>query len=541
MNNGQFSPGFGPILALVAVMAASIWLGNLARKAVMRGKFLQGYFLGNRGLGAWALALTATVQSGGTFMGFPSLVYTYGWIVALWIASYMVVPLTGFGLVAKRLAHLSRRAGAITVPDLFRARFDSPRLGLITSFLIVFCLLFTMSAQFKAGAIVMKLAFPGTGAFAASADGTDVDESYFIGLAIFACVVVGYTLVGGFLASVWTDLFQSVLMFIGVVVLVLLTIPAVGGLEQATRQAVDNTGPEFALAPGYAGDFASDADEANRQFLPISLAFSFFFIWVFGGVGSPASLVRMMACKSSGTIRRSMVLLAVYNVFIYLPLIFICIAARAVLPNLFETGDSDEVVPRMAFWATRDLPGGSIVAGIILAAPFGAIMATVSTYLVVIASGVVRDVYQRFFRPRAMEREIRVVTYSVVLLVGLIGVLANIRPPQFLQALVVFAAQVAAASFVVPTALACYSRKATAAGVMAAMLGGAATVVSAYVAGMRGWGDALIGQRTGFRPLYLIGLDPIVWALGVSLLLGIVISRMTQPPREKTVARFFDV
>ena len=62
-------------------------------------------------------------------MGFPSLVYTHGWVVALWIASYMVVPITGFGVLGKRLAQLSRRTGAITVPDLFRARFDSPRWG----------------------------------------------------------------------------------------------------------------------------------------------------------------------------------------------------------------------------------------------------------------------------------------------------------------------------------------------------------------------------------------------------------------------------
>ena len=28
---------------------------------------------------------------------------------------YMIVPLTGFGIIGKRLAHLSRRTGAITV------------------------------------------------------------------------------------------------------------------------------------------------------------------------------------------------------------------------------------------------------------------------------------------------------------------------------------------------------------------------------------------------------------------------------------------
>src|ERR1044071_4367651 len=92
-------PGVGTMVALIIFIAASVWLGTLAQKVVSKGSFVKGFFLGNRGLGAWAVALTATVQSGGTFMGFPSYVYTYGWIVALWIGSYMVVPLTGFAVI----------------------------------------------------------------------------------------------------------------------------------------------------------------------------------------------------------------------------------------------------------------------------------------------------------------------------------------------------------------------------------------------------------------------------------------------------------
>src|SRR5262245_25700814 len=154
------SPGIGAIASLALFIAASVWLGTLAQKVVERSQFIQGYFQGNRGLGAWTIALTATVQSGGTFMGFPSLVYTYGWIVALWIGSYMVGPLIGFGLIGKRIAQISRRTGAVTVPDLFRARFGSPAAGLVTSLLIIVFMSIMMIAQFKAGATVMKEAWP---------------------------------------------------------------------------------------------------------------------------------------------------------------------------------------------------------------------------------------------------------------------------------------------------------------------------------------------------------------------------------------------
>jgi len=280
--------GIGTLVALALFIIASGWIGVLANRATREGSFLKGFFLGNRGLGAWALALTATVQSGGTFMGFPSLVYTHGWIVALWIGSYMVVPITGFGIIGKRLAQLSRRLGAITIPDFFRERFGSSTLGLVASLALLFYMSFMMIAQFKAGAIVMKLSWPGSGSLALSEEfsnleikaeqrtklvksgipeatvaklealegeqfvtkdklgdklkevlseeelktykakivtaASPIDWLYFAGLGIFTLTVVGYTMAGGFLAAVWTDLFQSVMMFIGVLLLLVLSL-----------------------------------------------------------------------------------------------------------------------------------------------------------------------------------------------------------------------------------------------------------------------------------------------------------------------------
>jgi SSS family solute:Na+ symporter/sodium/pantothenate symporter len=482
-------------------------------------------------------------------MGYPSLVYTYGWVVALWIASYMVVPITGFGVLGKRLAQLSRRSGAITVPDLFRARFDSPAAGLISSLLIMFIMSFMMVAQFKAGASIMKVVWPASvaeaiqpdavgagGASPASGVGVsgqsgqagspppapaDVDWLFLIGLGLFTITVVGYTMIGGFLAAVWTDLFQSVVMWIGVVLLLCLTLWQLGSFEAATRTAVENTSPSFAMAPGYSPD--------EREFLAPGLALSFFFVWVFGGMGSPATLVRLMACRDTQTIRRSVFLLSVYNFMIYVPLMLICVAARAVMPDLTV---SDEVVPRMALWTTRDLWGGALLAGLVLVAPFGAVMATVSSYLVVIASGLVRDVYQRFLRPLASDTELRWVTYAVMTVVGLIAVAANLRPVAYLQAIVVFSGSSGAATFVVPALMACFWRRATAAGAISAMLAGAGTSLALLIAGSL-LPDPLLGPATRFRSYYLLGLEPIVWGLLASLIAGVGVSLCTRPPERR--------
>ena len=81
--DGGTQVGVGAMLMLVLFILGSLWIGVMANRASSAGGFMKGFFLGNRGLGVWALALTATIQSGGTFMGFPSLVYSHGWIVAL--------------------------------------------------------------------------------------------------------------------------------------------------------------------------------------------------------------------------------------------------------------------------------------------------------------------------------------------------------------------------------------------------------------------------------------------------------------------------
>src|SRR4051794_7063966 len=183
------------LVALVIFTLVSLGLGVVANLVASRkAGFLQKYFLGNRSLGALAVALTAAVMSGGTFMGFPSLVYKFGGVVALWIASYMVAPLTVLGVLGKRIGQLSRRTGAITLPDLFRERFGSPSLGLLTSVLVLFFLTCNLVAQFKAGGLIMKIVLPSeTINWVVSEDSpATADAGYYIGLAIFAATVIAY-------------------------------------------------------------------------------------------------------------------------------------------------------------------------------------------------------------------------------------------------------------------------------------------------------------------------------------------------------------
>src|SRR5262249_23138433 len=177
--------------------------------------------------------------------------------------------------------------------------------------------------------------------------------------------------------------------------------------------------------------------------------------------------------------------LTVYNLLIYVPLILIFIAARAILPDLAK---SDEVMPRLVITLANPY-----VAGLILAAPYGAVMSTVSGWLLIIASGLVRDLYQRFLRPPASEKEIERASYLATIAVGVgVGLLA-LRPPEYLQLIVVFSSSGMAAAFLVPAALGAFWRRANHQGAIAAMASGAATTLGLYLCGF------VLGQR-GYDP-----------------------------------------
>ncbi|MFN9968767.1 MAG: sodium:solute symporter, partial [Phycisphaerae bacterium] len=105
----------------------------------------------------------------------------------------------------------------------------------------------------------------------------------------------------------------------GVGILLVAALMATGGLENATRVSLEHTGPGYITGPGFR------SGENPTDFLPLSLAFSFFVVWIWGGVGAPAGLVRLMASQDTGVIRKSIQLLSLYNMGIYLPLIVICI------------------------------------------------------------------------------------------------------------------------------------------------------------------------------------------------------------------------
>jgi sodium/pantothenate symporter len=627
------------VIYIVAVLVIA-WLSN---KMIRSKDFLNEYFLGSRSLGLWAFALTfaATSSSGGSFIGFPSMVYSHGWVVALWIGGYMIVPIVAMALLGKRLNQIARLRGSITMPDVLRDRFNSPLLGTVATLLIVFFMIFNLVAQFKGGSVILQSllqdeplfeqlsqwfghAISGM-PFLGEATGK---PGYLLSLLVFALVVIVYTAYGGFRAVVWTDVMQGLVMLSGVLILLPLTIWSVGGLDRANREIARMTPPNHvllrltvtqpstqellviphnswlvqqvgedrrvfrtkircevpvgqivaqfrrsseivedipAIELTYAAHKESQAEAdglsailvevvsseayqygANQPgvyvygpgpdpkkvdgFLPISLAVSFFFMWTFSTAGQPSNMVRLMAFSNTRTLRRAIFTVSIYYTLIYIPLLLIFCCARVLLPG-WET-EPDRIMPEMAR-ATSALANMPWLAGLLLAAPFAAVMSTMDSFLLMISSAVVRDVYQQNFNPSATEKTIKRITYATTLIVGLIGMVVAINPPPQLQDIIVFTGTGLSTSFLVAVFLALYWPRFNLPGVFGAILAGFGSHVALYAIG------TLQHPKYAMTAYEPFGFHPFVCGTLISLLVAVVVTINTKQPPNQWVRQFF--
>jgi SSS family solute:Na+ symporter/sodium/pantothenate symporter len=347
---------------------------------------------------------------------------------------------------------------------------------------------------------------------------------YVLGVLIFAVTVVAYTTYGGFWAVTWTDVLQGLMIVAGAILLMVLALHRVGGLGKATDR-LQEIDPQLLTGPG------------PHNFAPLGLAISYFILWTIGAMGQPVGMVRLMACRDTPTLRRSLFMISLYFSLIYFPLVITFICARALYPTEF-LAQSDRIMPVMALTLTQDWP---MLGGVILAAPYAAAMSAVAGFLLLMSSSLVRDIYQRNWNPLISPRAVKAITYGTTAVVGVIVTVAALQPPRFLQFLIIFTTGGMACTFLAPTVLALYVRSATKAGALAAMVSGFVTVMSFYILGWQGIGkEGLTGPAAEkVAPVYLFGLDPLVYGMLVSFALGPIVSWFTSPLPQSHVDRYF--
>ena len=471
--------GLIPVVAFLAfALACALVARRRARSAGGQGGFVSEYFLGNRTLGPFVLAMTtiATYGSVSSFVGGPGQAWEtgFGWV---YMAAVQVTTLfLLYGIMGKKMALISRRLGAVTVIDVIRARYGSNALANISAVILVVFFAATMVAQFVGGA---KLFEAVTG------------YSYVFGLVLFGVAVIAFTTIGGFRGVAVTDALCGIAMLVGIVVLAGGILSAGGGYENIMR-TIETNHPQM-LEPLSGGG------------MPVSLYFT---QWLLVGIFTfclPQSVVRCMGYKDTKSLRGAMIGGTVIIGAMMIGVTTLGVLAAGVLTDDLAAygGSVDNIIPLAI---ANTLPAW--LAGIAIVGPVAASISTVSSLLIASSSALVKDLWLHRAAERDVvppERTIARASQAVTLCVGALVFVLAVVPPDLIWKINMFAFGGLETAFCWVFVGALFFKRANATGAIASMAGG----TLAYCACM----------AVGFK---VFGLHQIVIGITVSLALMVV-------------------
>lgn len=464
---------------VLAYLAVCVAVGVLATRRVL-GSADEYWVAGRRvGTGVNALAIMASLASGGSLVGVLGLAYRDGVPATLALFAGAVV---GFPLAAILVAAPLRRLGRFTITDFLVFRYPHRIVRVLTPSLIVVALTVYMVAQMKAAGITAE-----------SLLGVD----YRTAIAVATVVFVLYVSFGGMVAVTVTDVMQGALMFFVMgIAAVLLTWAAgspLGALEQATAAA-----PAFGRLPEQGGGYLS-----------------YFVIWAAAIPVIPHIVMRVATARNAHSARVALNLATVgYGVMILAAIFVIAPVGVLEFPGLT---DPDQVFLRIV---GEHFP--PLLRGLAVAAVLAAVMSTTDAFLLAVSSAIAHDLFGGYLgkkSPRAQAAARLVATW----IVGAAALYWAWSPPELLTRFYTAGVGLLSAGLFVPVVFGIWWKRANLAGGIAALLTGAFSYSFLLFAG------SAVG----------IGIGPILVALPLSfaaMLLGGRLGRRDPAARREAVA-----
>lgn len=363
----------GLVAAFVIYTAGVIGVGLFAGRRTKAQS--DDYFLAKRELGPWLSALSsgASGSSAWAVMGLVGLAFASG-LRAYWLIPGVLIGITfNWFVLAKRMRSRSEELGAVTVPDLLSMHYGErfPLLRFMSVAVILSAMFLYVAAQMAAAGQMFSFAFPGL--------------SYRSGVGIGVAIVLAYTVVGGFRATCWTDMLQSLAMLLALAGMPIVLLVS-GAPGDAPISALEGANPALVSAMPEVSGLALIGFLFGSGALGINLGYP----------GQPHVLVRLMALKDARQVPFAGAVQIAWTTIIYSGAITTGVLVRASAASGTEwasaiTDDTQELSLIIA--ATELLP--SIVAAFVLAAMVSAMASTADSQLIVAASAVSSDGYER--------------------------------------------------------------------------------------------------------------------------------------------------
>ena len=357
---------------LAICVAVGIW-------AMRRTRTSRDFFVAGRGLGVWvtAIAIFSSTLSGFAFVGGPGLVYALG-ASSFWIL--ITIPL-GYAMsdftVGKRIRLLAGALDTVSLPDIVAARYKSEATRGLSALAIILGVLGYLATQMLAMATVLQSILISSNFWP--------EASFIACVLISSSVLVFYCVTGGMLASVYTDLVQGAIMAVAAILVFVTAFAAVDGGAAGAVAIISADDPESMGPWGTIGIFA---------------CLSWFFMFAFGQAGQPHIITKAMMIKDV----RSYRYMPLVTVIGYSITALLWVSIGLVMRALVLSGQHPELASADAA-APEFLQhyAHPILAGIVFAGLFAAIMSTADAFLNIGAAALTHDIPKALRRPAGNE------------------------------------------------------------------------------------------------------------------------------------------
>jgi sodium/proline symporter len=373
---------------------------------------IRDYYVGGKKLGYWIAALSAraTGESGWLLIGVTGMGAMIG-VTAYWIVIGEVLGVyISWKYLAKKFKRLTDEYDSITIPDYLVSRFNSSSnvLRIISATALSFFVIIYVSAQIDTTGKTFE---------------SFLDINYYTGIFFGFSIVLLYISTGGFIAVAWSDFFQGILMFIGLVALPIVAVFSIPDISTFFSGL-------HAIDPGLTDIWGS----GGFTLLNLVTVLGFISIGI-GFLGSPQVYVRFISVKDEKEIDKGKWVAIWYTVITDTAAVSIGLLGRYLLTSV---GQEPEVVighageDVLAVLLDKVMP--NVIIGMYIAAVLSAIMSTVDSLLIVASSAVTRDFYQQILHPNIDDKKLnklsRIVTLVLAVLALSIALLVSVLSPD---------------------------------------------------------------------------------------------------------------
>jgi SSS family solute:Na+ symporter/sodium/proline symporter len=495
---------------LYAVTLAIIVLTLLTVSLTRLGKVhtRADYLIAGRSLPAFVLVFTLLSSwiGSGSLLGGAENAYRHGF-AALWQAAGGWAGLALIYFIAPR----ARRFAQYTIPDLLETRYNQT-----ARVLGVLAILFTYTAitsyQFIGGGDILHLIFPDSI--------TAIHGRYLI-----AAFVIGFTAIAGMSSVAYMDVAIGLLATFTLCAALPVLLHNFGGWS-AVHAALPAS--HFQLF----GDLHPFNSYVGPNLLPdgtherISSALEIFLPTCLLMLGNQSMYQKFFSAKSEKDATRAVAGWIVGTVILETVIVALAVAGSAIFPTGEVHDHPREILAYTGLHAFNGSRPLMLLGALLVGAIFAKIVSTANNYLFSPAANLVNDIFVRYLKPRASNKEVLLVSRAMVVLLGLWALYQGLHTESILKkALYAYTIYSAALTPVILAAF--YWKRATASAAVASIFTG--TFVTVF------WDTAFIHTHL---PAILSDRDAIFPSLLASLICLVTVSLLTPRPTDSHLRAF---